>query len=453
VRVPFRLLSTADAFFRVTNERGEMYALASREAVKEGFNPATREFRERVLELAANPTVKMEQAVDAAGARFTFNMPLGEKGQAVQAVIRKLHLEWAVPFVQTPANVFKEMVRLTPAAPIIGEWREAFAKGGAARDQAIAEMVVGTSVGTAVFAFALSGHISGAGDPDPKKRAVAMAAGWQPYSIKVGDTWYSYQRLQPVGTLMGMAADMASVWDNLTPDESDKIPKILSTAFANAVTNQTFLQGIANIVNALSDPSRFGPKFVQSMAGSAVPAIVAQPAQMMDPYQREVDSVMDAVRARIPGLRDDLFPKRDPYGEPIEAKDRMGMVTPITQSVQSGDKVRKEAARLEVGVAKAPDSIELPAGRDSKLGKVELTPEQQDVFAGESGRLAYRVLTDLVNSPTWDNMPDVAQRAAMQQVFEKARVAGRAAAVGPEQLQRESERIAAELRRRMAQPK
>jgi hypothetical protein len=452
IRTPFRLLGAADAFFRVTNERGEAYTLATREAVKEGYNPATREFRERVAELAANPTEKMAEQIRDAGVRFTFNAPLGEKSRAIQQTIKKLHLEWAVPFVQTPANVAKEMMRLTPAAPIVKEWRDAIAKGGPEADKAVAEMVIGTAVSTAVFSLALTGGISGQGDPDPKKRATQMASGWQPYSIKIGDSWYSFQRLQPVGTLIGMAADAATVWDHTGEEESDKIPKILATAFANAITNQTFLQGITNLVNAISDPERFGPKFVQNMVGSTVPAIVGQTAQMMDPYQREIYSILDAVQSRIPGAREGLFPKRDVYGEKIEAKDRLGAVSPITVATPSTDKVRTEAARLGVGVSKAPDSIELPAGRDKKLGKIELTPEQRDIFAEKAGKKAHEILSSIVNQPSWDTMPDMAQRQVMNKVFEMTKSVGKYAAVPPEQIQQKAQEIAAELQRRM-QPK
>ena len=452
VRSPFRALSAADAFFRTVNERGEAFSLATRQAAEEGFNPTTREFRERVAEIAANPTDAMIDQIETAGARFTFNLPLGEKGKAIQSTIKTLHLEWAVPFVQTPANVAKEMLRLTPAARFIKEWREAIAEGGATKDKAIAEMAMGSLVGATVFAFALSGRISGQGDPDPKKRAAQMASGWQPYSIKINDKWYSYQRLQPVGTLIGMAADAASVWDHTAPDESDKIPKILATAFANSITNQTFLQGITNIINAISDPSRFAPRFAQSMAGSTIPSIVGQTAQMLDPYQREVDSVLDAIKARIPGVSETLMPKRDPYGEPIPAKDRLGAISPITVSEPSSDKVRQEVARLGVGASKAPDYIELPAGKDPKLGRVQLTPEQKDVFAAEGGKLAYQVLTRLVNSPTWDNMPDLAQRNAINRVFEVSHQYGKAKAVPPEQIAKEAQRIAAELKIKL-QPK
>lgn len=452
IRTPFRLLSAMDAFFRVSNERGEAWALATRQASNEGLNPATREFRQRMMEIINNPTEKQQEQIDAAGQRFTFNTPLGDKGQSVQNTIRKLHLEWAIPFVQTPANVAKEMLRLTPAAPIIGEWRAAIAEGGAARDKAIAEMAVGTAVATAVFSFALSKNISGQGDPDPKKRAGQLSAGWQPYSIKIGDTWYSYQRLQPVGTLLGMAADMAEVWEHLTPDESDKIPKILSTAFANAITNQTFLQGVTNIVNAISDPSRFGPKFVQGLAASTIPGIVGQTAQMMDPYKREVDSVLDAVKARIPGLSETLRPKRDIYGEKVPAADRLGEISPVVASKESTDKARTEVLRLGVGVAKAPDHIQLPSGKDDKLGKVKLTSEQRDVFADAAGHLAHEVISQMVNTPTWDNMPNLAQKNALNRVFEVTRKYGEAKAVPPEQIQAEATRISTELMKKL-QPK
>ena len=452
IRTPFRLLSAMDAFFRVSNERGEAWALATREASNEGLNPATREFRQRVMEIVTNPSEKLQAQIEAAGQRFTFNMPLGDKGQSVQTTIRKLHMEWAIPFVQTPANIAKEMLRLTPAAPIIGEWRAAIAEGGAARDKAIAEMAMGTAVATAVFSFALSKNISGQGDPDPKKRAGQLSAGWQPYSVKIGDTWYSYQRLQPVGTLLGMAADMAEVWEHMTPDESDKIPKILSTAFANAITNQTFLQGVTNIVNAISDPSRFGPRFVQGLAASLVPGAVGQTAQMMDPYKREVDNVLDAVKARIPGVSETLRPKRDIYGEKVPAADRLGEISPIVASKESTDKARSEVLRLGVGAAKAPDHIQLPSGKDDKLGKVKLTSDQRDIFADAAGHLAHEVITQMVNTPTWDNMPNLAQKNALNRVFEITRKYGEAKAVPPEQIQAEAARIATELTKKL-QPK
>lgn len=449
VRLPFRALAAEDALFRTMNERGELWSLAMREARGEGLNPLTREYRERVASLVENPSPEMATAVEKAGERFTFNSPLGEKGQAVQQFVRAWHLEWAVPFVRTPGNVMKELTRMTPMAPLVKEWRDAIAKGGAEGDKAIAEVAVGSAIAASAMAFAFDGLVSGAGDPDPAKKRVAMAAGWQPYSVKIGDTWHSYQRLQPFGTLVGLAADIAEVWDHMDEGESDRVPKMLSVAFANAVTNQTFLQGITNVINAMSDPTRFGPRFVQSLAASTVPAVVGQTAQLNDPYVREIETVLDAVRNRVPGLRESLLPRRDVFGEKTENKERVGGVSPIITSTESPDPVRKEAMRLGVGVSKAPDTVNLPSGGDTKLGAVKLTPEQQDVFATVSGQMAHRIMSDIINSGTWATMPDMVKRRTFDIVFERARKAGRAEALPLDQREQEAERIAEELRQRL----
>ena len=190
--------------------------ISTREASGEGLNPATREFRERVAEIAHNLTPEQEKSVADLAQRLVFNAPLGEKGRAVNNFVKTWHLEWAVPFISTPGNVFKEMARISPMAPIVGEWRADIAKGGASAQRAMAEVAVGTALSATMFAWALNGNVSGNGDPDPNKRRSQLASGWQPYSIKIGDTWYSYQRLQPVGTLIGMAADMHDIADNIT---------------------------------------------------------------------------------------------------------------------------------------------------------------------------------------------------------------------------------------------
>lgn len=419
IRLPFRALQAEDAVFKTMNERAEAYTLATRQAVSEGLSPLTGEFRERVAELVNNLPDDIKAQVDAASTRFTFNEALGEKGQAVQNLVRKGHLEWAVPFIRTPANVAKELLRMTPFAPAIGEWRAAIQEGGVARDKALAEIAVGTATMGVVMSYAFDGTITGNGDPDPGKRRSQLAAGWQPYSIKVGDKYYSYQRLQPFGTLIGLAADMANVWDQMTDEESDKTPKMLSVAFANAITNQTFLQGITNVVQVLADPQRYGPKFVQQMAGSVVPGIVAQTTQMADPLAREVDSMLDAVKSRLPGFRQSLLPKRDIFGEPIANTERVAGVLPITVREESEDKVRTEAARIGYSAADTPKKTHIGRGT-GKLGDVKLEPEERDVFAETGGKMAHELLQPLVNDPDWDALPDVVKLKTYQKVFAAA---------------------------------
>ena len=418
IRTPLRLMGAEDALVTTMYTRGEIRTLAIRQAFDEDLNPSTREFAERVAYLQDNPTPEMQVAAETAATRMTFNAPLGEKGVALQGFVNKWNLQWMIPFIRTPINIAKELLRMSPFAPAIGEWRQAFAKGGVERDRALAEMALGSGIMAITMAYAFAGNVSGAGSPDPGKNR-GKAGVWQPYSILIGDTWYEYARIQPTGTLMGMAADMAAIWDHMTDEEKDKVPRMLSAAFAQAITNQTFLQGITNFVNAMSDPARFGPRFLQQMAGSAVPNIIGQPTTMADPVVREVNSALEAIQARIPGMRQDLLPKRDWLGEPVQTKERLGVVMPIREQQISDDKVRQEAARLDISMAAAPKKTHIGKGT-GKLGDVELTPQERDAFEKIGGEFAHGILQNIVNAPGYDQMPDMVKRKIFSNVLTAA---------------------------------
>lgn len=415
VRLPYNLMSAGDALTTTMYNRGEIHTLAIRQAFDEGLNPKTREFGERVEYLKDNPTQEMAAEADVASTRMAFNAPLGEKGAALQHFVNKWNLQWMVPFIRTPINIAKEMARMTPLSPLVGEWRADFAKGGVARDRAIAEVALGTALMTWAMSQAFDGQISGGGSPDPGKNR-GKAGVWQPYSRLIDDTWYEYGRLQPMGTLVGLAADMTLVWDHLNDDEKDKIPKMLARAFSNAVTNQTFLQGIVNVVNATSDPTRFGPRFMQQLAGSMVPNVIGQPTTMADPYVREVNSMLEAVQARLPGMRQELLPKRDWLGDEVRTKERVGGVLPIREQKVSEDKVRTEAARLDISMADAPKKTHIGKGT-GKLGDVELTPEERDTFEKVGGEMAHRLLTGIVNAPGYNEIPDLIKRNIFSRVL------------------------------------
>ena len=448
VRSSFQVLGAEDSLFKTFNERGELYSIASKIAAEEGLSPMTREFWQRTSDIVSNPTAEQLGAAKDAGLRLTFNLPLGEKGKAAQAFIRAWHLQWAAPFTQTPGNIAKEMARMSPLAPFVGEWREAFAKGGTERDKAIAELTVGSALMTAVVAMFNAGNISGGSDTQPGKRNVNEAAGRQPYSVLVNGKWYDYSRIQPIGTLVGLAADMANAWDHLEANEQDKVPKILATAFANAITNQTMLQGLTMFVNALSEPDRFFPRMAQSYTAALVPfsGLMRQSAEALDKEQRRIDGIKDAVYAAIPVLRESLLPKINVLtGEPMQTKERF-IGQKVTQ--ESMDKVLSEAARLGIGVARAPKNIQLPSP-DKKLGKIELTPEQQNLFTTTSGQLAHQVLGQLVASSMWDNLPDLAKKRIYASVFKDARKRGAAAALPGEQRAAMAQEIADDLAEQM----
>ncbi len=455
VRLPFLALSIPDQLFRLMHERGEANAIAARQASKEGLTPGSREFGERMAEVRQNLTEEQQASVEALGARGTFNADLGKIGRTAQELVKASHSEWLFPFVRTPANIAKELLRLTPAAPIIDTWRADIAKGGAPAQKALAEMLVGGGIAAVVVGLANAGKITGAGEPDPNKKRVQLAAGKQPYSfITEGGKAFELSRLQPIGTLIGLAADMSEMWDRMEAGEQDKVPKMLAVAFANAITNQTMLLGLSNLVRAVSEPDRFGARFVQGLAAMPVPGFVSQTAQLNDPYMREIHSILDAVKNRLPGQRQTLEPKVDVWGELIENRERVGGVGPSRTMQASTDKVKTEAARLGVSVPKPEDDIALAVKMkvDPKLAKVELTPVQQTQLAIMAGQKAHEIMSNLVGAQDWDGRSDLVKKMIYQDVFGRARTYARAQILSPEQRQFETDRIVTEIRRQLAAP-
>ena len=169
---------------------------------------------------------------------------------------------------------------------------------------------------------------------------------------------------------------------------------------------------------------------------------------MMDPHIREINGMFDAIQARIPGWREGLLPSRDWLGEPRAARERVGVVLPVRALEPSEDKVRLEAARLELSLAAPPRKTHLGKGT-GKIGDVPLTPEERDTFAKVGGEMAHKILTNIVNSPGYDDIPDMIKRKIFSKVLTASHQVAAVAALPPEKrteyLQQITEKMQAEL--------
>ncbi|WP_206435337.1 hypothetical protein, partial [Sphingomonas koreensis] len=169
----------------------------------------------------------LERAFDYAR-YITFQRPLTGIPQSVSTATQKHPLlKFIVPFVRTPTNLMKFAVERSPMAPLLKEWRADVAAGGARRDLALAKATVGTGFGLWMADLATKGIITGSAPSDDNKNRIMRADGWQPYSVKVGDTYYSYARADPFSSTIGIAADLATKADGMTPRQLDEYSGLL----------------------------------------------------------------------------------------------------------------------------------------------------------------------------------------------------------------------------------
>ncbi len=303
------------------------------------------------------------------------------------------------------------------------EWRKDFKAGGERRDLAIARATIGTGMGMLIYEAALQGHITGSAPSDPAKARLLYADGWKPYSIRIGDTYYSYRRLDPFSTTLGVAADMATLPDNMSERQRDDKTTLLVASIMGNLASKTWLAGISDLMGALEDPERNAGTLLERLAGAfTVPTGVNQVARLVDPVQRETGSMGEAIQNRVPGLSQSLLPRRDIWGQPIVNQGGVGpdIVSPLWKSRAANDPVN--LALLQIDYA--------PGYPSRKIGGQELTPEQYDAYLAQSGQLAHDELARVVTSPEWQAMDDDSRVDQAQRIVRQARATAREALFG-----------------------
>lgn len=375
VRTPGKTLGVEDDFFKAIGFRMELRAQAYRAAAGEGLSGA--DFARRVQEVLADPPEHIQLAAQDAARYQTFTQELGKFGQAVQGVASSHPLaRLVVPFVRTPVNVMKFALERTPAAPLMRSFRADVAAGGARRDLALARVSLGSLVMALTASMAASGHVTGGGPSEPKARALLRETGWQPYSLRIGDAYYAYGRLEPLGSVLGLAADAAEIMGR-TDDEAERerLAATVTMALAKNLTSKTFLRGVSEVVQAMSDPDRYGERYWQKLAGSLVPAAAAQfNRSFMDNTLRDTRGWLDEIKGRTPGLSKDLPPRRNLWGEPVALEGSLGpdFLSPVYVSARKESPASEELLRLGLYLDK-PQRVQSLRGV-----AVELSPQEYD---------------------------------------------------------------------------
>ncbi len=427
-RLPGRFLMAEDEFFKAANRRSALYALAYRRASQKRLKGAKR--AELISSIMRDPPEDLATQAQAFAERMTFTNPLGRIGQNVMSTLNRVPGgRVVVPFVRTPANIITFAAERSPFGVLMQRVRDDLKgrNGQIARDEATARMALGTSVALAAAGLAAEGLLTGGGPSDPELRGALRETGWQPYSVRIGDRYFSYGRLEPLGLLLGVAADFAEVAGEMSRPDADRVAAMIVGSVAQNLVSKTWLSGLSDLIQTINDPDRYGERYIRRLAGSLVPAGVAAVAREGvpgtsfegDPVLRDTRSALDAIRARIPGYSKDLPPRRNVWGEPIVLSGGLGpdLISPIYSSFRRNDPIADEIVRLRIEIKR----------QDRKLRGVELTPQQFDQLQVATGRAAKRALDQLVASPAYLGLGDGLKRELIRRTNSAARTVARAA--------------------------
>jgi hypothetical protein len=381
----------------------------------------------------------------------TFQAELGPLGKAGSQWLRHSALgRLIIPFYRTPVNILKESARRTPGLGLGFSMVEAHAALKSKDPQVIykatenmAKSISGSILagGAIWLGTELSDpdgplEIVGAGPTDPRQQKIWRDLGYIPYSIRVGEKFYEYGRIEPFASTIGVVADMIDAekrGDNKTA--KDRANTLVKTAKENFL-NKTFIMGLEGMFTALHEPERNLDYYVRNMLGSFVPTGVKAATRATDPTIRRQGKILDAdwesldfLKAATPGLSTDLEPAIDVAGNPIK---RQFPFSPYKVSERKKGKeadFQRELLRVNYN-PKVPRTIQ-----DRKTAEsVELTKRERDqlweIRKATMADLAQRLLTD----PTYTRLSTDAlkkqhianiigrrERRFKKQIYERAR--------------------------------
>ena len=414
VRIPGRLLTAGDELFKAMGYRQELNAQAYRIAAGEGLSGGR--MKARIAELIETPTTKMRDAARATAEYQTFTNRLGSIGQKLQAM-SNAHPLMKIPltFVRTPVNILKYAGERSILSIASKEVRETLKgkKGRAAQEQQMARIMTGSAISAYAWSLAEDGSITGGGPKDTAERALLYQTGWQPYSFLIGDSYYSYARMEPLGTLMGVTADMHEIGEGFEDQDLADTAALITMSVSKNLISKTWTKSVSDMVEAVNDSERYGERYISKLIGTIIPTVSAQVARNNDPYLREARTVIDGLKSRIPGMSADLKLRYDIWGQPIELEGALGpdLLSPIYVSKLKHDPVNQEL--LAIGV--------FPSKLKREIRGVELTDDQYEEYQIIAGRLTKTTLDGLVGQEGWTSMPKFSRQDIISKIISKTR--------------------------------
>lgn len=436
----FRSLSAEDQLFKAAaigrslDEQIRVEAGNIFRAQRKGLGPK-QTYGQIAAQLRANiPDAMQAQALaDADFATFNSDNVLATAVQSGKAALKNVGgdaaaavAESQMPFVRTPTNVLARTLDYTPAG-VLRAFRPAvkMIQGHDldANQKKVAEAFGRAGTGSLMlwlgFEAMRNGIASGAMPRGAKDEwdVRGKIAG----AVKVGDDWHQIVRMQPGGTLFALGAQLASIYEN-AESASDVIGGTAAAA-GKIVTDQPFLQGVTRVTEALQEPERFGGTWTRSMAASAVPAVVGAVARGTDPYQRETQTVANAVKARVPGLSRSVPAKLDVFGRPLPQTGGVArqMFDVTNTSKDRETPVLKEARRLGVSLTRPSKTITV-AGKTYTLSPQEYRAVQMEVGPDVLRRLEAAIgLPGYLKERATPERTDLAQRERLEKAIREAK--------------------------------
>jgi hypothetical protein len=374
IRIPQRSLLAADDFAKTMIIQAEMYSMAHQEAYSKGWRGA--DLDKRITQILADPKSDMMNAAIDEAKRLAFQSDPGEiadiflkaRNLAANDNIIVKSFGWIarynLPFVTTPIAIYKVGLRKSPlgmlrmaAEKFHGNYDGNNNKNALIRDSA--EQILAFAGVLALLPFITENddglpRITGSTPPRRKnigKQQAEKRVDPAPTSIRLGDYWFDYSRIEPFATTVTPIIDAIVAIQNKHNESWDEQFGRVVNSVKSQFRDKAFLQTIGDLIRATEDESK-GISYFQNAAASWMPNLIRSAARASDDYIRSSkltnrddrnaahEFISNVGQAMLPIASVQDAPKMDYWGRPLMKTEGLGHATDFIWRLVSPIKIQ-----------------------------------------------------------------------------------------------------------------
>lgn len=429
----FRAMSAGDLPFRYAAFENAIRTEAKRQGINQGYKGQA--LQDYINSRVATPDPELQAYGVRKGNESVYDMDtklsdlmnridkyIDSQDNKVVKNIMKGSKTLVAPFVKVPSKVLSTAVDYSPLGSVKAIVNKIGSKGYTTGqfETDLAKSGLGTAgfVGLG-YALSAAGLLTGGYPDSQEERDRWRAEGIEPNSIKIGDKYLSLNYLGPASMLMAMGSGVQQRQAN--GEDPLAITQGVLTDTMTTFLDQSYVQGLNNVLNAVTDSKRYGESYINSLARGLTPNLFRQVATATDPKQRQVNNPLEAIISGIPGASQTLDAKVDVYGREIENKQALPLgqawdALKLSNSRETND-VIDEVNRLHNIDPSNKDLQVTPSQAQSTISvngvNVKLTDDQKTQLQKDIGEAAVASMGQVMNSSEYKNLTDEQKAKAL----------------------------------------
>ncbi len=332
-----------------------------------------------------------------------------------------------IPFAKTPANITKAIVDYSPVGLVNtiiqgNNLKKSLSNGQYTPRlqhkfvQTLGKATAGTLLYVAGYALAEAKITTGESDDDKDTASfLKNTLGVSSYSIKIGDKTFTYDWAQPLAAPLSITANIVNS-KNKDKALLEAIVSNLDTA-GSILLEQSFMQSLNEVFNDNDGIVSGLVNSILDLPARAIPTFSKQIADMTDGTQRTtfeygkpIQTVLNKMAVKIPGLNKTLAPSIDTMGREIQkygGKNNIFNVflNPANVNTENISESAEEIYRLykEVGDKSIMPRV-APYYLNKKGEKITFTSEQRAEYQKVSGQIIDDNVLKLINNQQYNNL-------------------------------------------------